>query len=774
MITSFSRSYSFNGFTIDLDRACLLRGTDEVKLRPKVFEALRYLVENNNRLVTKEELIKAVWTDTFVTDDSLVQCLVEIRRALGDEAHCIKTVPRRGYIFEAPVTQPAADVAEVAESAKPVKSKGTPIIALLTIGGAVLASFLVFKLLTAPSPFPLTDKDTILIADFGNTTGDEIFDGTLKQALAVQLGQAPFLNIVSEERIRETLRYMNRSPEDRVTREVAREIAQRQNIKAVLAGSISRLGSHYVINLEAFNAQDGDTIGREQIEAENREQVLAKVGEAASKLRKTLGESLSSIRKYDIPIEQATTGSLEALKAFSLGREQQFSGRFFEAIPFYKRAAELDPNFAIAYAALAVALGTAQEHGLAAEYSKKAFELRDRTSEREKFYISARYYMDVLWDGDKTIEVQELWKNTYPRDFAPRTNLAVRYCAIGQFDKALAEAQESLRLNPDAGVAYSSIALSSICLNRFDDAKAAIDRAIASKLQPPQSQFMLYSIAYVKGDVAGMQQQVDRVAGTPLEAGMLSTQSVFTVASGQVVKARDLTSRAVDLALRRGSKETASQYSGADALWEAAFGNCREAKDTVSRTLALGRGRFVMTWSALAQALCGEANPAESLLAEVSRQYPSASYIKNYWAPMVHAAISLKGNDAATAIRLLQPAESGETGTNPSLWPAYIRGLAYLRQQAAKEAAAEFQKILDHKGVLAMAPSDFTPAGFSLFPLAHLGLARAAALNGDTANSQKLFNEFFNLWKDADANIPILLEAKREQVQSARPSPIRN
>jgi len=765
MITSSSRAYSFNGFTIDLDRACLLRGTDEVKLRPKVFEALRYLVENNNRLVTKDELIKAVWTDTFVTDDSLVQCMVEIRRALGDDAHCIKTVPRRGYIFEATVNQPAPAIAaapEAAKPVKPVKSKGTPVVALLTIGGAVLASFLVFKLMTSPSPFPLTDKDTILIADFGNTTGDEIFDGTLKQALAVQLGQAPFLNIFSEERIRESLRYMNRSPGDRVTREVAREIAQRQGIKAVLAGSISMLGSHYVINLEALNAQDGDTIAREQIEAENREQVLSKVGEAASKIRKTLGESLSSIRKYDIPIEQATTGSLEALKAFSLGREQQFSGRFFESIPFYKRAVELDPNFAIAYAALAVALGTAQEHGLAADYSKKAFDLRERTSEREKFYISARYYMDVLWDGDKTIEVQELWKKIYPRDFAPRTNLAVRYCAIGQFDKALAEAEESLRLNPDAGVAYSGIALSSICLNRFDDAKAAIERAMASKLQPPQSQFMLYSIAYVKGDAAGMQQQVDRVVGTPLEAGMLSTQSVYTAAAGQTVKARELTSRAVDLALRRGSKETASQYSGADALWEAAFGNCREAKDTVTRTLAVGRGRFVLSWSALALAFCGETSQAESLLADLSRQYPSGSFIKSYWAPMTHAAVALHRNDPAAAIRLLQTAESGEIGTNPSLWPAYIRGLAYLRQKAGKEATLEFQKILDHKGVLAMAPSDFTPAGFSLYPLAHLGLARAAALTGDTASSQKMFDEFFKLWKDADANIPILREAKRE------------
>jgi eukaryotic-like serine/threonine-protein kinase len=275
--------YSFNGFAMDLDRACLLRGEEEVKLRPKVFEALKYLVENNNRLVTKDELIKAVWTDSFVTDDSLVQCMVEIRRALGDEApKCIKTVPRRGYIFATPVNQVGNEKPPVVKT-----SKGKTIVALMTLATGALAGFLYFKLAT-PSP-RLTDKDTILIADLVNTTGDEIFDGTLKQALAVQLGQAPFLNISSEERTRETLRYMNLSPETRVTREVAREIAQRQGIKVVLTGSISPLGSHYVVNLEALNAQDGDTIGREQAEADSREQVLAKVGVAASRLRKNLG-----------------------------------------------------------------------------------------------------------------------------------------------------------------------------------------------------------------------------------------------------------------------------------------------------------------------------------------------------------------------------------------------------------------------------------------------------------------------------------------------------
>jgi eukaryotic-like serine/threonine-protein kinase len=756
MTKSAARVLCFGDFTIDLERACLLHRGEEVKLRPKVFEALKYLAENNNRLVTKDELIKALWTEPFVTDDSLVQCLVELRRALGDEAQrCIKTVPRRGYIFTAPVNQ-GGEQEPLAR-----KERGVTVVVLLALAGGALAGFLLFKLATTPPAPPLTDKDTVLIADLVNTTGDDIFDGTLEHALAVHLGQAPFLDIFSEERIRETLRYMDRSPDEPVTREVAREIAQRQGIKAILAGSISTLGSHYVINLEAVNALNGDTIAREQVEAESREQVLQKVGHAASKLRESLGESMSSIEKYDTPIEQATTSSLEALKAFSLGRQRQFSGKYFEAIPFFRRAVELDPDFAVAHAALAITYGTTQAYDLAAQSSQKAFDLRERTSERERFYISARYYMDVLWDGDKAIEVQELWKQTYPRDFVPRTNLAVRYCAIGQFEKALEEARESVRLNPDAGVAYASLALSSICLDRPDDAKAAIQRALARKLEPPQYRYMLHTIAFLEGDTAAMREQLDGVAGTPMEAGMLASQSIAAASSGQVKEARELTSQAVDLAIRLGLKESAAQYSAAETLWEAAFGNCREAKATAARTLAIARGRFALSWSAVALALCGESK-AQSIVDELVGRFPQSSFANAYWVPMTRAAIQMHHGNPATAIDLLQAASRGETGTYASLWPAYLRGLAYLSQDAGNESIGEFQRILDHRGMLALAPSDFTPAGYSLYPLAHLGLARAAAIVGDTAKSRKAYEDFFSLWKNADSDVPILRRAQEE------------
>ena len=763
-------TYSFEGFTLDLERGGLWRGAAELKLRPRVFEALKYLVLNNNRLVAKDELIKALWPDSFVTDDSLVQCLVELRRALGDEGQaCIKTVPRRGYIFTASVgdasrTAPTAN----AKPAGPVdRARRTAVaLAALAIGTVGVSSYFTRSRPPAETA-AFTDKDSVLITDFDNTTGDEVFDGTLRQAMAVQLGQSPFVNVVSEERARETLRYMGRSPDDRVTRDLAREIAQRQGVKALLAGSISSLGRHYVINLEAVNAASGETLVREQVEAESREKVLARLGEAAARVRERLGESLGSIEKFAAPIEQATTPSLEAFKAYDLGRQRHFGGQYFEAIPLYRRAVEVDPNFAIAYAALGIAYGTAQEDDLAAQSSRRAFDLRERVTERERFYIAARYYMDVLRDGDRAIETLEMWKQTYPRDFVPRTNLGARYGAIGQHERALEEAREGVRLNPDAGVAYASMAHSFICLDRYREARATIEQARARTLEPPYSRYMLYGIGFLEGDPAAMQQQVDRVAGTPTEAGMLAMQSVTAAYAGQVRRARDLTRRAVDLAMSRGLKEGAGQYSAGDALWEAAYGNCREAKQAAARTLAMTRGRHALSWSALALALCGESRQVLRLVDEMTGRFPQDSFFNELWLPMIHAALEMHRGRPARAVELLQPAGRGELGTNAALWPAYVRGLAYLDQGASTEARAEFQKILDHKGVLA--PKEFNPVGITLYPLAYVGHARAAVRAGDIDASRKAYEELLALWKDADPEVPILRAAKREHRQLGFP-----
>ena len=780
-------AYRFGPFQLDIRERRLSRGAEVIPLRVKVFDTLRVLVENAGRLVTKQELLDSVWPDAAVEENNLNHTVSVLRKALGEKAtgqQYIETVPRVGYRFvaaveavelDAPGSLPVATAVQGIDAAQAVATVASPtqsrarrtalaLLALLIIVIATAtASIYLIRYATSGHRPALTGKNTVLIADFDNTTGDAVFDGTLRQAVAVQLGQTPFLNIVSDERVRETLRYMERSPDERVTRDLAREISQRQGVEALLIGSIASLGSHYVIGLEAVSAASGDTVAREQVEAESRERVLARLGEATTRLREKLGESLASIERFSAPIEQATTSSLEAFKAYDLGRRKHFAGQYFEAIPLYRRAVEIDPNFAIAYAGLGITYGTAREYDLAAQFSRRAFELRERVSERERFYISARYYMDVLNDGDRAIEVLELWKQTYPRDFAPRTNLSARYSAIGRHKEALEEAREGVRLNPDAGVAYAALAHTSLCLGRHRDAAVALEQALARKLDPPYSHYMLYGIAILQDDAAAMQRQVDGVVGTPAESGMLAMQSVTSASAGRVRQARTLTERAIELAKGRGLNEAAGLYSAGDALWEAAYGNCREAKQAAARTLALSRGRSPLSWSALALAICGDAIPAGKLADEMARRYPEDSFFKASWLPMVHAALSLHRGDSASAAEQLHSAQRVELGSNAALWPAYLRGVAYLNQGAADVARLEFQKILDNKGVLV--PKDFNPAAMTLYPLAYLGQARAAARNHDVGASRLAYEAVLKLWQDSDADLAIVRTARREYRQ---------
>jgi eukaryotic-like serine/threonine-protein kinase len=762
-------SYSFGDFTLDVERGTLWRGAEEVKLRPKVFETLRYLVENPNRLVPRDELMKALWPDSFVTDDSLVQCFVELRRALGDQAQAfLKTVPRRGYIFTVGVVDGGGPADPVtAAVASPVPRPPRAVYASVILAVVVLA-VIGYTLLALRGPgLALTGKDSILIADFANVTGDDVFDGTLRQAMAVQLGQSPFLNVVSDDRVRETLRYMGRSPDEPVTRERAREIAQRLGVGIVLAGSITSLGRNYVINLDAVSAASGESLLREQVEAESREHVLKRLGEASGRFRERLGESAASIEKFATPIEQATTPSLEAFKAYDLGRRRHFKGEYFEAIPLYKRAVELDPDFAIAYAALAITYGTAREEDLAARFAERAFALRDRVTERERFYISNRYYVDVLGATDKAIEVMELWKQTYPRDFVPRTNLSARYGAIGHHERGLEEAREGVRLNPDAGVAYVALAQNAICLDRYPDARATLEQARARNVLPSYGRYMLYGIAFLEGDAAALQQQIDAVAGTPLEAGMLANQAVVAAYAGQVRRARELTGQSVDLAVSRGFDESASLYSAEQALWEAAYGDCRAAKRTAERTLGLSRGRPTLSWSALALAMCGEAGAAQRLIDELDHRFPQDFFLKTAWLPMARAALEIHRGRPGRAVELLGAAQRTELGFVTALWPAYLRGRAHLDRGEATEALAEFQKILDHRGVLA--PKEFNPAAMILYPLAQVGRARAAARVGDAAESRRMYESLLALWKSADDDIPVLRVVKREHEQIVSP-----
>jgi eukaryotic-like serine/threonine-protein kinase len=616
-------------------------------------------------------------------------------------------------------------------------------IASIAVGTAII--------LSARKPVPLTDKDSILFATFTNTTSDPVFDGTLKQALAVQLSQSPFLSILSEERVREALRFMGRSPDERVTRDVGREICQRQGLKAMLIGSVAGLGTHYVITLEAVNALTGDAIAREQAEAENKEQVLHALGEAAIRLREKLGESLQSIQQFDAPIEQGTTSSLEAFKAFSLGVEQQSKGKYADAVPFLQRATEIDSNFALAYGRLASMYYTLRQYELAAAASKKAFDLSNRVSERERLYISAGHYDNVTGEVEKYIETLEIWKRTYPRDGSPPNNLAVKYNELGLYDKAATEAREAIRLNPNSASGYSLLAAALVGLNRLEEAKQTIARAQSQKLDTTAMRRTLYRVALVQGDAASMQQQIEWLKGRPDEYLAQAWQSETAAFSGQLRRSRDLSNQALKAAERLNLADVAAQIAVGGVTRDALFGDCKQVKEQTAKALELTRSQLTLANAANALALCGESPNAQTIITDLSKRSSTDTVLNKILLPLVQARIEFQKGNAAQAIQLLEATRPYEGYALFQI--AYLRGQAFLAQKKATEAAAEFQNILDHRGSQPTSP---------IYSFAYLELARAAALDGNTAKARDAYQHFFGQWQDADADLRVLPETKKE------------
>jgi serine/threonine protein kinase/Flp pilus assembly protein TadD len=611
---------------------------------------------------------------------------------------------------------------------------------------AAIAAWFYFKRATA-----LTEKDTILLADFENQTGEEIFDGMLKQGLAMQLEQSPFLHLFPEARVQHTLRLMGRSPEEPVTAKTAREICERENLKALIAGVIAPLGSHYVITLEAINSQSGETLVREMVEAESREQVLRALSQAATRLRERLGESLSSIEQFDRRIEDATTQNLEAFKAHSLGVEHAHRGKFIEAIPFFRRAVELDSNFAYAWSLLSIMHWATGRSALAAEYAEKAYALRDRVSEYEKFRIVFRHHLLVTGDVHKGIETMRMQKRTFPHNPAGPLDLALAYNLIGQSEPAVAEAREAISLYPYFVAPYRELTRALIRLNRFAEAKDALAQALQRQLEATEFHTFLYQIAFADGDAVGMQGQIGWARGKPDEYVALDWQTQAAAFAGQWRKAQDFSRRAIDLAARGETIEVAARYAAEQALRSAVFGDCQRVKADAAKGLNLERSRATLPRAALALALCGEAGQVKSLIDELTRRYPADTVINELWLPAIRAAIDLQRGNAAQAIEQLQVASRYEAAAE--FWPQYLRGRGYLKLGRGAEAATEFQKILDHRGYAPLSP---------LYPLAHLGLARATALAGDLARSLKAWEAFFAAWKEADPDLPILSAAKRD------------
>ena len=606
------------------------------------------------------------------------------------------------------------------------------------------------------STAPLTEKDTILLTDFDNKTGDTVFDDALKQALAVELGQSPFLNVVSDRKISETLGMMGRPTNERVTEDVGRELCLRTGSKAVLGGTISNLGSHYLLDLTAVACNTGDTLAKEQTDAASKEDVLKALSKASSSLRSRLGESLPSVQKFEVPVE-ATTPSLEALKNYSMGiRVQQEKGEA-SSIPFYKRAIEIDPNFPMAYATLAVAYGNLSQPSLAQEYATRAYQLRDRASEREKLRISSTYF-HATGELDKEVQTYELWAVNFPRDFVPHGDLGVNYSNMGQYDKALTEYQEALRITPDNVNSYANLAGTYLFLNRLDQAQATFDQAFAHKLDSGYMRENMYVLAFLRRDTAKMDQQLAWAAGKAGEEDpILSAHSDTAAYFGRLSQARDFTRKAVDSAVRADSKETAALWEVNAALREAELGNAASARQGVAAALALSPGRDVKVITALTLARIGDAARARGLADELEKSYPTNTLLKLYWLPTINAAIKLNKGNASHALVDLEAAAPYELGQAAMLinylYPAYIRGQADLLAHNGNAAVAEFQKLLDHSGIV---------VNFVTGSLAHLQIARAYAMAGDTTKAKAAYQSFFNLWKDADPDILVLKTAKTE------------
>jgi serine/threonine protein kinase/Flp pilus assembly protein TadD len=603
---------------------------------------------------------------------------------------------------------------------------------------------------------PLTEKDTIVLADFTNTTGDTVFDGTLRQGLSSQLEQSPFLNLLSDQSVAQTLALMAQPKDARLTRELARELCQRTASTASIEGSISSLGSQYVVGLKAVNCRNGDVLANEQTTANGKEQVLKALGEATTKLRVKLGESLASVQKYDALAENVTTPSLEALQAYSLGYQAQIVKRDdAAAIPLFQRAVSLDSNFAMAYARLGSNYYNLGQTARAAENARKAYELRERVSEREKFYIVSHYEQFVTGNLEETRKTYELWAQTYPHDDTPPGNLGLIYGFLGDYDKALTASQEELKLSPGSGLSYSNLVSGYLNVNRLDEARETVQEAQTRNLDNPGNHLALYNIDFLQHDAAGMEREAPALMGKPgFEDIMLEYESDSAAYAGQFSKARELTRRASESAQRADEKETAAGYESESAWREALVGNMSQAKQQAQAALALSTGRDVEAASAIALGLAGDAAQATRLSADLAKRFPEDTIVQFNYLPTIHAATALQGGSASKAIEALAPAAPYELGNaGQALYPVYLRGEAYVAAHQGSAAAAEFQKILDHPGVVLNEP---------IGALAHLGLARAYALSGDTVKAKSAYQDFFALWKDTDPDIPILIVAKAE------------
>jgi DNA-binding winged helix-turn-helix (wHTH) protein/tetratricopeptide (TPR) repeat protein len=766
------RIVRFGSFEVDLQEGKLTKAGIRIRLQGQPLQILVLLLQSPGQLVTREEIRQELWScDTFVEfDDALNTAVRKLRAALNDSAdnpRFLETVLRRGYRFVAPVVwmPEAAAVAPIESGVRRHYYFYYWLAAALIVAGGATLGYRHFR---RPS-FEITSKDTIVLADFANTTGDPVFDDTLKTALDVSLRQSPFLNVLSDSEVAKTLQQMTLASGTKLTPEVARELCQRAGSKAYLAGAIGSLASEYVLGLKAVNCQNGDRLAVEQVTAVSKEKVLDALGEAASKMRGELGESLATVQKFDVPLEQATTSSLEALKAYSLGRKAGEKNSA-AALPYDQRAIEIDPNFAMGYLELGIDYWSLGELGRASEYFNKAFQLREHASEREKLVIKANYYHGVTGELDKAARTFQEEIEIYPREDAAYVDFGVVYAAQGQYEKAAEITRQAAQLAPDAVSAYENLANYALALQRFDDAPQIIHKAQARNGDDYLLHNALYALAFLGADPAAMTEQQSWFAGRPEYANVgLAIASDTEAYRGHLAKARELTKRAVESAVRADSKENGAVYLANAALQQAAYGDAADARQKAAEALKLAASPGAESEAALAFAMAGDTARAESLAQDLGKRFPLDTQMQSLWLPAIQAQVALYRKNPASTLLPSQAVPPIELSQIPfvmnisCLYHVYIRGEAYLAAGQGSPAAAEFQKILDHSGIVW---NCWTGA------LAHLGVARANALETSTAQGAEAdaarvralaaYKDFLTLWKDADPDIPILKQAKVE------------
>jgi DNA-binding winged helix-turn-helix (wHTH) protein/tetratricopeptide (TPR) repeat protein len=797
--------YLFGNFELNEIDFCLFREGRRIPLEPRALRVLLLFVQNPGKLLTKDVILETVWKTTFVEESTLTRAVAILRKQLGDDPRAptyIETIPTQGYRFiakvdissntegretvahakslgeaphltapQAPETPPAEQQEDIplelpqTTSGLPAQGKRRPIhwsrgILLLLLLLAAAGTLLWRK---SHHGAIREEKKAIVLSDFDNSTGDAVFDGALREGLAVELEQSPMLTLVSEPRIRNTLRLMSQAPDARLTAPLAREVCQRTDSAAMLDGSIALLGTQYVITLHATNCNTGDLLDTEQVQAAKKEDVLSALSTAASNLRRRLGESVASIDKLDTPLAEATTSSLEALKAFSESNRVENQNGSVAAIPLAQRAVELDPKFAAAWAILGRLYGDIGQERSSTESTAKAYEFRDHASDHERFFIVASYEMQVTGNLEKAEQTCETWAQVYPADagtYGFRAGLILR--VFGRYDKAVENAEHLVAIHPDFALAYHFVALNDIALGRYQAARQISDRAAARNFNIPYYALDQFRLAFLAGDDAAMERVAAAAEKMPGSEDMIASQQASSFAyHGELQKARKVSEGTLNFMRQSGRSEAAARSESGAALREAFFGNREQAKQSAAAALALSRGRDAEYGAAVAVALSDDAAQAEALAADLEQRFPEDTSVRFDYVPVIRAVVALDRHDPAKAIETLQANVPYELGSPQSsfdgfygvLYPVYVRGLAYLMLHRGTDAATEFRKILDHPGIVANDP---------IGAIAHLQLGRAYMQSGDPIRAKAAYGDLLSLWKDADHGLSMLEQAKVE------------